>query len=562
MHDLILKTQEQAKELIVNAVKSAQKEGRFPEAEIPAFTVEIPADTTHADFAANIAMAGAKAFRMPPAKIAAVIADRLEFDGTFFVRAQVAGPGFLNLFVSREWFSGALLLIDELGARYGRTNIGSGKKVMVEFVSANPTGPMHMGNARGGVIGDCLASVLEATGHEVEREFYLNDAGNQIEKFGMSLEARYLQKYLGEEAAPFPEDGYQGGDITDLAELFAEKHADSYLNKPDCREALVAFALPHNVNAMKETLRQYRIEYDTWFHESKLHGDGAVDRAMQALRDRDMVYEKDGAVWYAATKMGEEKDEVLIRQNGNPTYFAADIAYHYNKFHTRGFGRVINIWGADHHGHVARMKGAMDAVGLDGGNLDIVLMQLVRLMKNGEPYRMSKRSGRSVTLSDLLELVSADAARFFFNMREAGSAMDFDLDLAVREDSQNPVYYVQYAHARICSLEKKLKAENISYANITREEYNLLEAPEETGLIRLLAQLPGVIAGAAARYDTASLTRCAIDVATLFHKFYTNCHVMVDDQSLCRARAGLCMATRTVIANLLNLMKVSAPETM
>jgi len=509
-------------------------------------------------------MAGARAFRMTPAKIAATIVDNLDFTGTYFERAAVAGPGFLNLFISQEWFSRVLSVIAEMGSDYGRTNGGRGKKVMVEFVSANPTGPMHMGNARGGVIGDCLASVLHASGYVVEREFYLNDAGNQIEKFAISLEARYLQIHKGEDAVVFPEDGYQGLDITDLAQEFSDIHGDKYLNadERERRDALVAYALPKNVELIRSTLKDYRIEYDTWFHESVLHSDGAIDKAVDELRKRDMTYEKDGALWYTATKMGAEKDEVLIRQNGAPTYFAADIAYHYNKFAERGFDTVINIWGADHHGHVARLKGAMDAIGLKGDNLDIVLLQLVRLMKDGAPYRMSKRSGRSVTLSDLLEIVSADAARFFFNMREAGSAMDFDLDLAVAQNSQNPVYYVQYAHARICSIEKKLRSENIDFGNITEDEYRLLTAPEEVELIRLLAQLPGVIAGAAARYDTACLTHQAISTATLFHKFYTTCHVMVDDSQLCRARAGLCFAARTVIANLLALMKVSAPETM
>jgi len=564
MRDLVFEAEQQARDIIINAVKAAQASGDLPEADIPAFTIEIPADASHGDFASNIAMAGARAFRMAPAKIAAVIVDNLAFAGTFFSCAAVAGPGFLNLFVSREWFSRVLGAVSELGAEYGRTNRGAGKKVMVEFVSANPTGPMHMGNARGGVIGDCLAAVLDASGYRVEREFYLNDAGNQIEKFAVSLEARYLQIYKGEEAVPFPEDGYHGHDIADLAREFADIHADKYVGagEKERREALVAYALPKNISSIRDTLLKYRIEYDTWFRESSLYEDGSIDLIMDKLRERGMAYEKDGAIWYAATKMGAEKDEVLIRQNGNPTYFAGDIAYHYNKFAIRGFDTVINIWGADHHGQVARLKKALDSIGLHGDSLHIVLMQLVRLMKDGEPYRMSKRSGRSVTLSDLLEIVSADAARFFFNMREAGSAMDFDLGLAVQQNAQNPVYYVQYAHARIYSIEKKLKSENIDFENITEDEYGLLEAPEEIELIRLLAQLPSVVAGAAERYDTACLTRQAIDTATQFHKFYTNCHVMVEDSKLCRARAGLCFATRTVIANLLGLMKVSAPETM
>jgi len=562
--DLVSAAREQAKELIYAAVLLAQREGLFPEADIPSFSVEIPSDVSHGDFAANIAMVSAKAFRKPPRAIAEAITERLNFENSFFARAEIAGPGFINIFLKAEWFTAVLKAVTELAGEYGRTNYGNGKRVMVEFVSANPTGPMHMGNARGGVIGDCLAAALEASGFDVAREFYLNDAGNQVNKFAISLEARYLQIYKGEDEIPFPEDGYHGDDITERAKQFAEEHGDSLVNVEEQvrRNALVEFAMPRNVAAMRQTLASYRIEYNTWFHESVLHADGSIDRALEVLKNNGMAYEQDGTIWYAATKMGAEKDEVLVRQNGISTYFAADIAYHYNKLATREYDLAINIWGADHHGHVARLKGALDAVGLSGNRLDIILMQLVRLMKDGEPYRMSKRSGKSITLSDLLDMVSADAARFFFNMRDSGAAMDFDLDLAVQQDSQNPVFYVQYAHARICSIEKNLHDAGCDWSNITDKEYALLTAPEEIELIRKIAQLPSTIINVAEYYNTASLTHYAIDIAGLFHKFYNACRVLGDDKALTRARASLCMATRTTIANVLALMKISAPETM
>ena len=452
----------------------------------------------------------------------------------------------------------------EAGDDYGRSDYGKGEKVMVEFVSANPTGPMHMGNARGGAIGDCPAAAMDACGYDVTREFYINDAGNQIEKFGLSLEARYLQIFKGEEAVPFPEDGYHGEDIKERAQQYADIHGDSLLNcsEQERRQALVDFALPKNIEKLRTDPEKYRITYDVWFPESTLHQSGAVKAVVDELTQRGMTYEKDGAIWYKATQFGGEKDEVLVRANGNPTYFTADIAYHRNKFVDRHFDRVINVWGADHHGHVARLKGAMDAIGLDGSKLDIVLMQLVRLMKDGEPYRMSKRTGKSITLSDLTDLVPIDAARFFFNMREPNSTLDFDLDLAVEESSQNPVYYVQYAHARICSILKNLQAQNIQPKDCDSQQLMLLNSSEEKELIRKLAQCPQEIINAAKNYDPARMTHYLMDVATLFHKFYNACRVQGEDEALMQARISLCLATRVVLANLLKLLKINAPQSM
>ena len=556
-------TQQQLKDIIRAAFDAAREAGEIPDSPPVEFTVEVPADTAKGDFATNAAMVNARTFRMAPQKLAAILAARMDLSALPVDRCQVAGPGFINFFVTPGWYVDQVKDILEKGPDYGRSSYGGGQKVMVEFVSANPTGPMHMGNARGGAIGDVLAAALDWSGHDTIREFYVNDAGNQIEKFGKSLSARYRQLFLGEEAVEFPEDGYHGEDIRDHAKAYAEAHGDSLmaLAEEERKAALVAYALPKNIEALKRDLSTYRIDFDVWFLESQLHPD-AINAVIQKLEEKGAIYRQDGAVWYKATGFGGEKDEVLVRQNGIPTYFAADIAYHYNKFAVRGYQRVINIWGADHHGHVARLKGAMDAIGLDGSKLDIVLMQLVRLMKDGEPYRMSKRSGRSITLADLIEEIPIDAARYFFNMREPASSFDFDLDLAVKEQSDNPVYYVQYAHARICSILKNLAAEGIVPRTPGDGELELLSTPEERELIRRLGRLPQEIIDTARDYDPARLTRYVYDVATLFHKFYNTCRVKGEEDSLQQARLALCTATRTVIANVLGLLKISAPEVM
>ncbi|QEY34677.1 arginine--tRNA ligase [Caproiciproducens galactitolivorans] len=564
MSKIVLQATNDLKTAIQRAIEKAQADGSLPETEIPQFTIEVPADRTHGDWATNAAMVSAKAFRLAPRKIAQVITDNIALEGTFFDRFEIAGPGFINFFLSQNFYTQVLKDITVSGSNYGRSDYGKKEKIMVEFVSANPTGPMHMGNARGGALGDCLASVLDAAGYDVWREFYVNDAGNQIEKFGSSLSARYLQIFKGENAVEFPEDGYQGDDIKERASEFAEIYGDKYVNaeQKEREKALVEFALPKNIKKMESDLKKYGIEYDEWFLESRLHNDGELTETIQILKDKGLTYEKDGAIWYKATEFGAEKDEVLVRQNGNPTYFAADIAYHRNKFQKRGFNRCIDVWGADHHGHVARMKGAMDAIGLDGSKLDIVLIQLVRLVKSGEVVRMSKRTGKAIQLADLLDEVPVDAARFYFNMREATSQMDFDLDLAVQQDSQNPVYYVQYAHARICSIFKTLAAEGIHLRDCTDEELALLTAPEEIELIRHLSAFTSEIIAAAQDYDPARITRYVITLATLFHKFYNACRVKGENESLTAARLYLCNAVAIVIRNVLSMFKISAPESM
>ena len=563
MSKVVMQVEQQLRDALTEAAGKAVAAGELPAEPMPAYAVEIPGDRAHGDLAANAAMVSARAFRQPPRKIAEILLQHLDLTGTYLDRAEVAGPGFLNFFLSPAYYAAVVADILTQGDEYGRSDYGQGKRVMVEFVSANPTGPMHMGNARGGALGDCLASVLDAAGYKVWREFYVNDAGNQIEKFGISLEARYLQLHLGEEAVEFPEDAYHGDDIKEHAAAFSALHGDRYVHADpeERRRALVEYALPLNIEKMHRDMEKYRIVYDEWFHESTLHQSGQVKETIQLLTDRGLTYEKEGALWYKASEYGGEKDEVLIRANGHPTYFAADIAYHRNKF-GRGFDTCIDVWGADHHGHVARMKGAMDAVGLKGDNLQVVLIQLVRLMRDGEVVRMSKRSGKAIQLADLLDEVPVDAARFFFNLREAGTRMDFDLDLAIEQSASNPVYYVQYAHARICSIFKALAADGILSRSCTDDELQLLTEPEEKELIRHLAAYTGEIIAAAKAYDPARITRYCMELATLFHKFYNACRVKGAEESLQQARMALCGATRTTLRNALALLKIDAPETM
>ena len=566
---------------IMDAAGRAVADGEFPAVPLSDFNVEVPANRDFGDYSANAAMAWARDLHCAPRKIAQALIDRMELCDTFFERCEVAGAGFLNFYLLSSFNACIIQDILEKGDSYGRSDYGRGKKINVEFVSANPTGPMHMGNARGGALGDCLAAVLDFAGYDVSREFYVNDAGNQIAKFGLSLDIRYQQLFLGEDAVQLPEDSYHGEDIIERAKEFAAVNGDKYMSasEQERRQALIDFALPKNIAAMKENMAKYRINYDTWFLESTLHNDGELEETLNIMRDKGLTYEKDGALWYKnkevlAAKLREQgkseeeierlelKDEVLIRTNGNPTYFAADIAYHRNKLQIRGFDKAIDVWGADHHGHVARMKGALDAIGCNGDDLDIILMQLVRLTRDGEVVRMSKRSGKAITLVDLLEEIPIDAVRFLFNMREPGSQMDFDLDLAVEQSSQNPVYYCQYAHARICSILRKLASEGVEPRECTIPELALLTAPEEKELIKHLSGLTDEIIASAKNYDPAKITRYAVELATLFHKFYNACRVGVEDESLMQARLSLCLCVRTVLRNVLTMFSISVPESM
>ncbi len=585
---------DEARRLLAAAAQAAMDAGELPQAELPTFIVEVPADTKNGDIASNLAMAGARTWRKAPRMIAEALTAHLQLENTVFERAEVAGPGFINLFLAPSFWAGVVLAACS-NPEYGRTDHGKGQRYNVEFVSANPTGPMHMGNARGGALGDCLSAVLDWAGYEVTREFYINDAGNQIQKFGKSLAVRYLQHFAGEQAYPLPAECYQGGDIKLLAGEFAAQQGDAYVAPCQglegdalyesegfaaLKDALVAYALPKNIANLKRDLGKYRIDYDVWFHESTLHDSGAVMAVVDKLLELGACYKaEDGAVMYRsaqyAAKYGtvnkkktedgteeQAKDEVLVRANGIPTYFAADIAYHYNKLATRGFDKAIDVWGADHHGHVARMKGAMDAIGLDGSKLDVVLMQMVNLMRDGQPVRMSKRTGNAITLTDLLEEVPIDSARFLFNMHDAGSGIDFDLDQAVKTDNDNPVYYVQYAHARICSILKKLASEGVPFAGADQVDPSLLTDPTEMDLVRMLAAFPQEIVLAAEKYDPSRLNRFVIDLASAFHRFYGNCRIQGADPAVQQARLALCTGVKQTICNVLTMFKINVPEKM
>ena len=552
----------QAKELVMKAMGELVADGTFPAEPVPAFNTEIPADSKNGDVSTNAAMVCARPFRNNPRKIAEAIVSKIDLNGSYFARCEVAGPGFINFFYSSEWYATVVATVLEQKEKYGETDLGAGKSVLVEFVSANPTGPMHIGNARGGAIGDCLAYVLEKAGYEVAREFYINDAGNQIEKFKTSLEVRYLQIYKPE--TELPEDAYKGQDIIDHANAFNEIYGDKYVNadSEERRQALCDFALPKNIQKLHDDLGKYRIQYDKWFNESTLHNDGSVQRVIEQLKASGHTYEKDGALWFKTTEFGDEKDRVLVRENGVPTYLVPDIAYHYNKLAVRKFDKAVDIFGADHHGYIARIKASMTALGVDADRLDIVIMQMVNLVRNGEKYKLSKRSGKAITLSTLLDEIPIDAARFFFNLREPNSHFDFDLDLAVSQTSQNPVYYVQYAHARICSVLKKMNEEGIEIKSLDKAALSVLTAPEEQEMIKHLATLPNVINEAAKAYDPAKVTKYVIDLATMYHKFYNNCRIMGEDESVMQARLSLSLAVKQVIKNILDMLKITCPESM
>ena len=579
--NMIESAKEQVRQLTQRAYRACVEAGTLPGGIETVPAVEIPKDTANGDYTTTFCLAAAKAMKMNPRQVAQTLIDAMALEGSYFTAVELAGPGFLNFRLGGKWYADTVSVIEAEGEKYGENDTLAGKKYMVEFVSANPTGPMHMGNARGGVLGDTLASVLQKSGADVWREFYVNDAGNQIEKFAKSLEARYFQIIKGEDAVEFPEDGYHGDDIRELAQAFYEKEGDKYL---DCDEkarhdALAQFGLSVNIPKMKTDLARYGIQYDQWFFESSLHESGYVADTVAALTEKGYTYEKDGALWLktseilaarlraegksdeAIEKLGL-KDDVLRRANGFYTYFAADIAYHRNKFAVRGFDKVINIWGADHHGHVARLKGAMDALGLDGQHrLDIVLMQLVKLVRDGEVVRMSKRTGKAISLTDLLDEIPVDACRYFFNAKPE-TQMEFDLGLAVREDSENPVYYVQYAHARICTLLKNLAAEGYAVPKAAEADLSVLTGEEEKALIKQLAQYPAVVLLAARDYDPSFINRYLSELAAAFHKFYNACRIKGEAENVLLARLKLADTARAVLKDGMTLIGCSAPKKM
>ena len=558
--NLVEQVTEQVRKEIEQGILQAKADGRFDFAEMPAFIVEVPKDKSHGDFATNAAMLLTKQAKVKPRDIAQAIVDSLNKDSKLIEKVEIAGPGFINFYLSQNWLYDILPVVEAQDTAYGSVDIGKGEKVQVEFVNANPTGLLHMGNARGGALGDSLANLLKMAGYDVTKEFYINDAGNQIVNLGLSLEARYRQ-LLGETGCEIPENGYHGQDIIDTAQRIVDAVGDSYLQLPEAerQEKMIATALDEKIAAIKSGLADFGVEYDVWFSETTLHESGAVKEVVDLLTEKGLTYEKDGAIWLKTTDFGEEKDEVLIRSNGIPTYFAADIAYHKNKF-DRGFKRVINIWGADHHGHVARMKRSMDAIGYNGDDLTVLLMQLVRLYQNGEVVRMSKRTGQYVTLQELIEDVGKDAARYFFIMRNPDSHLDFDLDLAKEQSSDNPVYYVQYAHARINSI---LKATGKAVPKAADCDLTLLKDEAELELIRKIANLPTEVAYAAEQLEPYRMARYATELATLFHSFYNSCRVINEDnEALTNARLVLVNTARITLRNVLTMLGVSAPERM
>ncbi len=564
MKNITEEIRRQIKNTVLDSIEKSIKNGELPPLEITDVFIEIPREKGHGDFSTNIAMQITKTAKKAPRQIADIIIKNIDLKDTYVAEVTCAGPGFINFTLDTRYLYDAVRIIKEEKEQYGRINIGNGKKVMVEFVSANPTGPLHMGNARGGALGDLIASVLDAAGYDVTREFLINDAGNQIEKFGTSLEARYIQLIKGEDAVEFPEDGYHGEDITEHMKDFIEIHGDSYINtaSEERKKVFVDFALPRNIARIREGLESYGISFDVWFSEQTLHKSGQVAETIELLRKNGCTLENDGALWLKGSVIGSDKDEVLVRNNGIPTYFAADIAYHRNKFEKRGFEWVINLWGADHHGHVARMKAAMAAIGINPDKLDVVLFQLVRLYRNGEIARMSKRTGKSISLMDLVDEVGRDAVRFFFNTKASGSHLDFDLDLAVKQSNENPVFYVQYAHARICSMLKLLESEGIAIPETKDAALALLDKPEEIELIKKLSEYPDEIRISAETLEPSRLTRYVLEVAASFHSFYNACRVRGEETELMKARLVLVDCTRIVIRNVLDLLSISAPERM
>lgn len=556
--NIIEDTKSALRQAVAAACQKAMADGVLPEAELPDFVIETPKDEKNGDFSTNVAMQLTRIMRQNPRKIAEAIVGGIALP-ELIDHIDIAGPGFINFYLVNHWLHKVLPAIQQEDADYGKSNAGNGERIQVEFVSANPTGLLHMGNARGGALGDTLAAVLNEAGYACDKEYYINDAGNQVENLGKSVEARYFE-LLGRDDYEIPEDGYHGKDIIATAQRLLDEKGEAFVDMPESerRQAMKEYALKEKVTGIRSSLENFGVVFDNWFSEQSLHDAGDVHEVVEILRGKGYVYEKDGAQWLQCTAWGEEKDEVLVRSNGTPTYFAADIAYHRNKFE-RGYKRLINIWGADHHGHVARLKGAMTALGYPGDDITVILMQLVRLYRGGEIVKMSKRSGQYVTLDELIEEVGKEAARFFFIMRNPDSALDFDLDLAKAESSDNPVYYVQYAHARICSI---LSVAGVDTPLAKDVDLSLLSEEAERVLIRKLAEWPQEVADAARELAPYHLAYYAKDLATAFHSFYNSCKVLTDDAALRDARLALVDCSRITLRNVLQLLGLTAPERM
>ncbi|CAH1226167.1 Arginine--tRNA ligase [Paenibacillus auburnensis] len=549
---------ERVKEAIAGAILSA---GLVTQEELPAIVLEVPKDKAHGDLATNAAMQLTKIAKRNPRQIAEAIIEHLDTAAAMIEKAEIAGPGFINFTLSKSYLYPVIALVAEQGDNYGRIEAGKGQKVEVEFVSANPTGSLHLGHARGAAVGDALCNVLDFAGYQVTREYYINDAGNQVNNLCKSIETRYLQE-LGQ-PAEMPEDGYHGEDIKGFAkELVAEK-GDALLEMtPGDRAAFFrTYGLTKELDKIKRDLGRFRVNFDIWFSETSLYENGQVLRSLDELRDRGEVYEQDGATWLQTTKYGDDKDRVLIKNDGTYTYLTPDIAYHSDKY-SRGYDKMINIWGADHHGYIPRMKAAMSALGNDSEKLVVLIAQMVSLFQNGEKVKMSKRTGKAVTMEDLMEEVGLDAIRYFFTMRSMDSHLDFDMDLAISTSNENPVFYVQYAHARICSIFRQAEEQGITVPAVSEIDFAKLTAVHEYDLLRKIGELPAEITVAAESYAPHRLIRYVYDLAALFHSYYKAERVITEDAAQTVARLALLGAARTTIANVLRLVGVTAPDRM
>lgn len=546
------------KDAILNAVVAA---GLAAREDVPAIVLEVPKDKAHGDIATNAAMQLTRIAKRNPRQIAEEIVKHINYEQAGVERAEIAGPGFINFFLSKSYLYPVLEQIYAQGENYGRIKLGEGKKAQVEFVSANPTGSLHLGHARGAAVGDALCNVLDYAGYEVTREYYINDAGNQVANLVKSIEARYLQE-LGQDVE-MPEDGYHGEDIKGFAkELVAEK-GDALLSLPpeEREDFLRQYGLEKELDKIKRDLSRFRVGFDVWFSESSLYADGQVEKSLEELRSKGQIYEQDGATWLRSTDYGDDKDRVLVKNDGTYTYLTPDIAYHRNKY-DRGFDRIINIWGADHHGYIPRVKAAMQALGNDPDKLTVLIAQMVSLFQDGEKVKMSKRTGKAVTMVDLMDEVGVDAIRYFFTMRSMDSHLDFDMDLAISTSNENPVYYVQYAHARICSIFRQAEEQGIATPSIQDVKLGKLTAEHEFDLLRKMGELPEEVGVAAENFAPHRLVRYLYELAALFHSYYKAERVITEDAEQTAARLALLGAVRTVLANVLKLIGVSAPERM
>ena len=551
------------KQILATAIKAAAQkaidEGTVKGGELPEVLLELPPQKDFGDFATNFAMQSARALKCNPRMIAQAVVDNL--DCAYVEKMEIAGPGFINFYLKQDWMYDMLAGIIAEGENYGNLVSDCKEKIQLEYVSANPTGPLNVGHGRGAAVGSALANLMKAAGMNVSREYYINDAGNQINNLAASVNARYLEK-LGQ-TVEFPENGYHGYDIIETAERIVRIYGDKFLNMSE-EERLQEFrtiALKEKLAALKEDLEAFNVTYDEWFSEQTLHDAKAIHSACDLLTERGYLYEQDGALWLKATEYGDDKDRVVIRDNGVPTYFAADIAYHQDKY-ARGFDRVINLWGADHHGYIARMKAAVGALGYHPDQLEVLILQMVSLYRNGELVKMSKRTGQSVTLNELIEEVGTDAARFFFVMRSIDSQLDFDLTLATEKSNENPVYYIQYAHARICSIMRQLEEAGIVVMPAAEAKLNTMTEASELELIKKLGEYPEMLAGAAKERAVHRVAHYVHDLAGLFHSFYNQCRILGVDSDLQQARIALVKTVGHVIRHALGILGVSAPERM